>query len=54
MDPENDQKPVSQPVVQVPGLGAVPVVVVKLKDGTTALRHPSEVLTGVPPSKAGQ
>jgi hypothetical protein len=34
----------TQGVVQLPGLGAVPVVAVRLPDGTIALRHPSELI----------
>lgn len=30
--------------VNLPGLGAVPVVAVRLPDGTIALRHPSELI----------
>lgn len=36
-----EEKPSGQ--VKVPRLEPVPYVVVKLADGTTALRHPSEV-----------
>jgi len=30
--------------VNLPGLGAVPVVAIRLPDGTIALRHPSELV----------
>jgi hypothetical protein len=39
--PETDVPPVGK--VKVPGLEPVPYVVVKLPDGTTVLRHPSEL-----------
>ena len=34
----------NQQTVTLPGLGAVQVVVVKLPDGSIALRHPSELI----------
>ena len=40
---ESTKVPVTQPVLSVPGLTAVPVVAVRLPDGTIALRHPSEL-----------
>lgn len=47
---DETQKPViSQPVIQIPGLTAVPVVAIRLADGTIALRHPSELQKTVPP-----
>ena len=45
--------PVTQPVISVPGLTAVPVVAVRLPDGTIALRHPSELQKIVPPPAGG-
>ena len=36
-----DQNPQT---VNLPGLGAVPVVAIRLPDGTIALRHPSELI----------
>ena len=46
--------PITQPVITIPGLGAVPVVAIRLPDGTIALRHPSELEKGVPaPKPAG-
>jgi len=39
--PEENAKPEGQ--LKVPGLEPVPYVVVKLPDGTTVLRHPSEL-----------
>jgi len=47
------EKPITQPIVTVPGLGAVLVVVVKLPDGSIALRHPSELQKTVVSKKAG-
>lgn len=48
------KEPTKYPVVTVPGLGAIPVVIVKLPDGTIALRHPSELANTVPaPKPAG-
>lgn len=45
---------VTQSQITVPGLGAVPVVAVRLPDGTIALRHPSELQKVVPaPKPAG-
>lgn len=45
-----EAKPI--PKVTIPGLGAVPVVAVKLPDGTIALRHPSEIQKLQPPPAA--
>jgi hypothetical protein len=39
--------------VNFPGLGAVPVVAVRLPDGTIALRHPSELIKPAPQVKIG-
>lgn len=39
---------ITVPVVNLPGLGAVPVVAVRLPDGTIALRHPSELIKQPP------
>jgi len=39
--PEENVKPEGK--LKVPGLEPVPYVVVKLPDGTTVLRHPSEL-----------
>lgn len=48
----NETKPaaVTSPVVQIPGVGAVPVVAIELPDGTIALRHPSELAKGTAPA----
>jgi hypothetical protein len=35
-------------IVNIPGLGAVPVVLIKLPDGSIALRHPSELIKQPP------
>jgi len=52
--PDNAPKPpVTQPVISIPGLGSVPVVAVRLPDGTVALRHPSEIGKTVPRPKEG-
>lgn len=40
--------PITQPIITVPGLGAIPVVAIKLPDGTIALRHPNELDKTVP------
>lgn len=48
MSDETTRAPVTQPIITIPGLGAVPVVAVKLPDGTIALRHPSELNKTVP------
>ena len=32
------------PTINLPGLGAVLVVAIRLPDGTIALRHPSELI----------
>jgi hypothetical protein len=53
MSDDTTKTPVSQPVLTIPGLGAVPVVVVRLPDGSVALRHPSELGKTVPPLKTG-
>lgn len=53
MPDDKTKTPVSQPVITIPGLGAVPVVAVRLPDGTVALRHPSELGKTVPPLKTG-
>ena len=45
--------PVTQPVLSIPGLTAGPVVAGRLRDGTIALRHPSELQKIVPPSGGG-
>lgn len=46
--------PITQPVITIPGLGAIPVVAVKLPDGTIALRHPDELDKTVPlPTRDG-
>lgn len=42
---------ITQPIITVPGLGAVPVVAIKLPDGTIALRHPNELDKTVPLAK---
>lgn len=44
--------PITQPIITVPGLGAVPVVAIRLPDGTIALRHPSELNKTAPLPKA--
>ena len=43
MSDNTNNTPVTQPVVSIPGMTAVPVVAVKLPNGTIALRHPSEL-----------
>ena len=54
MPNETTKTPITQPVITIPGLGAVPVVAVRLPDGTIALRHPTELQKGVPaPKPAG-
>jgi hypothetical protein len=53
MPDDTTKTPVSQPVITIPGLGAVPVVAVRLPDGTVVLRHPSELGKTVPPLKTG-
>jgi hypothetical protein len=50
---DTTQKPdVTQPTITLPGLGAVPVVAIRLPDGTIALRHPSELTKNVAPLRA--
>jgi hypothetical protein len=52
--PDNTTKPpLTQPLITIPGLGAIPVVAVRLADGTVALRHPSELGKTVPRPKEG-
>ncbi|MGH9717635.1 MAG: hypothetical protein ACRD4R_13040 [Candidatus Acidiferrales bacterium] len=48
--------PITQPVVNIPGLQPVPVVAIRLPDGTIALRHPSELQkpAGQPAVKGGK
>lgn len=47
-DPTNQPgKPI--PTVSIPGLGAVPVVAVKLPSGQVVLRHPDELQKQTPP-----
>jgi D-alanyl-D-alanine carboxypeptidase len=38
----------NQQLVNIPGLGAVQVVVIKLPNGQVALRHPSELIKQPP------
>lgn len=45
---ETTKKPITIPQVSIPGLGAVPVVAVKLPNGEIALRHPNELQKTVP------
>lgn len=52
MTNQEGKGPITQPIITVPGLGAVPVVAVKLPDGTIALRHPSELNKTAPLPKA--
>ena len=42
-----------QAVVNIPGLGAVTAVAVRLPSGQIALRHPEELQKQVPPKPAG-
>lgn len=53
MADNSGKAPITQPIVTVPGLGAVPVVAIKLPDGTVALRHPNELDKTVPLPKPG-
>lgn len=53
MSDETKKPDVVRPVISIPGLGAVPVVAVKLPDGSVALRHPSELVKGTPPEQTG-
>lgn len=43
----------TQAVVNIPGLGAVTAVAVKLPSGQIVLRHPSELQKQTPPKPAG-
>lgn len=54
--PDSTKKPVTQPVVTIPGLAPVPVVAVRLPNGAVALRHPAELVkpTSQPPAGAGK
>lgn len=56
MSDSKTQNTVTQPVVSIPGLTPVPVVAVRLPDGTIALRHPSELVKPLPatPAKGGK
>lgn len=46
------RKPITQPVVSIPGLGAVPVVAVRLPSGQVVLRHPDELQKPTPATPA--
>lgn len=39
---------ITQAVIHLPGMAQVPVVAIKLPDGTIALRHPSELIKSGP------
>lgn len=43
MSDQKTQTPATLPVVNIPGLTAIPVVAVRLPNGTIALRHPDEL-----------
>lgn len=45
---------VATPIVQLPGLVPVPVVAVRLPDGTIALRHPSELEKPAPVARESE
>ena len=45
--------PVQIPMVSIPGLGAGPVVAVRLPSGQVVLRHPDELQKPNPPAPAG-
>lgn len=47
-----EKQPVTQPVVNIPGLQPVPYVAIKLPSGEIALRHPSELQKLPSPAKA--
>lgn len=53
---DTSKKPITIPQVSIPGLGAVPVVAIRLPNGDIALRHPNELQKTVPaiaPAKGG-
>lgn len=52
MADNSSKTPLTQPLVTIPGLVAIPVVAVRLPDGTIALRHPSELQKSVPQIKS--
>lgn len=53
MASDQTQKNITVPVADVPGLGAIPVVAVRLPNGQVALRHPDELQKLPAPAPAG-
>lgn len=49
---ETSKDNATQPMISIPGLAPVPVVAIRLPDGTIALRHPSELVKNVPAAPA--
>jgi len=41
---DNTQAPTTVGTVKLPGAAQIPFVIIKLADGTLALRHPSELV----------